>query len=121
MRASVGDHHDAPERHPNLLAFDIRFRLSAGFAARFRVRQCGRPAMPVRGPADGRFLGVRSVAAAGHLFDTNGSVSVDGRIGFGQSFSLLSQGDEHDVRRRFGDRHRRRTLQTPHASCTIRH
>lgn len=104
--------HDqaAGQRLPDLLEGHLRHRLSSGAASGVRPQQHRGNAMSLCGAGHGGLLGDRGVALARHGPYSYGTVSSHGRAGFGSHLPVLSEGDEYDVRRRAGDRHRCRAL-----------
>jgi hypothetical protein len=121
-RRQHGRHRQAdPESAEALLEVHLRRGLPLGAAPGLPPQQRGGSEMPLRGAAHGGVLGVRSAAPPGHLPHPHGVVPPDGDPGLGQNFTLLSQRDQYDVRRRIGHRHSGRVLQSAHKGGPLCH
>lgn len=104
----------------NILEDHLRHGLPIYPTARFRTQQHRCVSVPLRGPPHGRVLGYRSVTFASDCTHPHGSIPPNGGFRFRQNVSLLSKRNQHDVCGRFGDRHRRRALQSPSESRPLR-
>lgn len=79
----------------------------------FRQQQHRCFTLSLRGPPYGRLLGNRSFTSTSNCSHSHGALPTHGGVRLRQDLALLPQRDQHDVRWWPGDRHRRRTLQSP--------
>lgn len=105
----------------DLLENHIRGGIPSSPPASLPLQQYRRHAMPLRGPLNGRVLGIRSFTFTRHVAYSHGAISFDGGPGLGQGLAVLPQGDQHDVRWGLGDRHSRGILPLAYKGSPTRH